>query len=211
MYFCIYCTRECKSQNALTQHSIRCKLNPMRIVVKASYGMLGKTHRGGNQYTKAASLGLPKPILSDQSRQLISRNSKAQVWSNERRADHSITMKRVVLAKPESYSSANRGRTKCISIDGIKCQGQWEVDFYLWCKDNNIDIRRNVDTFPYTWNGDRTYIPDFYLPTNDIYIEIKGYKTDRDSAKWNQFPKCLLTITKHEIKLIRDGTFTLGL
>jgi len=28
----------------------------------------------------------------------------------------------------------------------------------------------------------RNYIPDFYLPEHDIYIEVKGYWTD--AAKW---------------------------
>jgi len=28
----------------------------------------------------------------------------------------------------------------------------------------------------------RNYIPDFYLPEYDIYLEVKGYWTDR--AKW---------------------------
>ena len=37
-------------------------------------------------------------------------------------------------------------------------------------------------------NSQRYYTPDFYLPDEDIYIEIKGYKTIKDEAKWSQFP-----------------------
>jgi hypothetical protein len=33
------------------------------------------------------------------------------------------------------------------------------------------------------------YFPDFYLPETEEYIEIKGYKTERDEAKWKYFPK----------------------
>jgi hypothetical protein len=31
--------------------------------------------------------------------------------------------------------------------------------------------------------------PDFYLIESDTYVEVKGYKTEKDEAKWNQFPK----------------------
>jgi hypothetical protein len=32
------------------------------------------------------------------------------------------------------------------------------------------------------------YTPDFYLNAIDTYIEIKGYETDKDRAKWSQIP-----------------------
>jgi PAB1-binding protein PBP1 len=41
--------------------------------------------------------------------------------------------------------------------------------------------------------------PDFYLPGTDEFIEIKGYKTEKDTAKWNQFPADKkLTILMHK-------------
>ena len=33
------------------------------------------------------------------------------------------------------------------------------------------------------------YTPDFYLTDLKQYVEIKGYKTAKDQAKWDQFPK----------------------
>jgi len=34
----------------------------------------------------------------------------------------------------------------------------------------------------------------------EIYIEVKGYQTPKDDAKWKQFPKKLLIVKKKEIE-----------
>jgi hypothetical protein len=41
----------------------------------------------------------------------------------------------------------------------------------------------------------------------DLYVEVKGYETDRDRAKWRDFPKNLRIIKEAEIKQIRQGIF----
>ena len=35
---CKYCNKECKNQNSLTQHQIRCKDNPSRIFIAIPQG-----------------------------------------------------------------------------------------------------------------------------------------------------------------------------
>jgi hypothetical protein len=59
----------------------------------------------------------------------------------------------------------------------------------------------------YEWNGTRRYFPDFYIESIDLYIEVKGYETDRDRAKWLQFPEKLCIIKAAEIKKIKQGCF----
>lgn len=51
--------------------------------------------------------------------------------------------------------------------------------------------------------GDRTYYPDFYLPQDDLFIEVKGYETERDRAKWRDFPLKLKVIRKSDIEKFR--------
>jgi hypothetical protein len=116
-------------------------------------------------------------------------------------------MKKAVERNPEAYSSSNRGWTRQIIVDGIKLQGQWEVDFYLWAKDNGLNPKRPTESFTYEWNGTRSYFPDFYIESLDTYVEVKGYETDRDRAKWLTFPKKLRIIKEAEIKQIRQGCF----
>lgn len=166
-----------------------------------------------NQYTKAKETGVPY-IISDETRKKLSDASKktnARRWSSkENREKQSISMKRAVENHPESYSSSNRGRTKQIIFDNIKFQGKWELDFYKFCKQNNIAIIRSNEWFEYEWNGTRKYFPDFYLPEYDLYVEVKGYETERDLAKWSAFPKKLKVVKKEDIKSIRENTWALS-
>lgn len=129
------------------------------------------------------------------------------IWTNDKRLERSHKMKEAVKRCPESYTSSNRGRTKQILVDGIKLQGQWEVDFYNWAKSANLSPIRSTESFPYEWNGERLYHPDFYIPSLDLYIEVKGYETDRDRAKWLHFPKNLAIIKSKQIQEIRKGVF----
>ena len=163
-----------------------------------------------NQWTKAKETGIPY-VIKDATRSKLSnaaKNGNIKKWSDpEFRKKHSEAMKRAVEKYPESYTSSNRGRTKQIIFDGIKFQGKWELEFYQYCKANDITIERSNEWFEYEWNGSRKYFPDFYLPDLDMYIEVKGYETDRDRAKWRDFPKKLKVIQKQDIMNIREGCF----
>lgn len=122
------------------------------------------------------------------------------MWTEENRKHHSSIMTDVVISNPNSYTKSNRGRVKHINYDGIDFHGNWELDFYKWCKNNLINVVRNEQSFPYTYDKERMYFPDFFLPEHDIYIEIKGYQTDRDVAKWKHFPHKLLIIKNSDMK-----------
>ena len=45
----------------------------------------------------------------------------------------------------------------------------------------------------------------------NLYVEIKGYKTERDIAKWLWFPHPLAVVEKDGIKKIRKKQYTLEL
>jgi len=192
MLNCQYCGSTRINDNSLRQHEIRCKENPDGIIVKPSMGMLGKKGLGNNQFTKAKKLGLPPPTFSKES---IAKGIATKLKNgtlkktSEQKKNTSIAMKKAVEKYPESYTSANRGRTRQFIVDEIKLQGQWEVDFYMWAKKKNLNPQRPTQGFKYVWNGERTYYPDFYIESLDLYVEVKGYETERDQAKWSQFPK----------------------
>jgi hypothetical protein len=191
MFNCKFCNREMVKKNGLTLHEKACSVNP-------------NPNKTINQYHKD-----PSWKLSDTAREKIIESNKRQVWSIERREKHSNAMRLAVKNNPESYSSSNRGRTKQIIVDGLKLQGQWEVDFYNWCKETDIHVERPTQGFPYEWNGLRTYYPDFYLPELDLFVEVKGYEIDRDRAKWQAFPHSLRIIKLKEIRAIRKNAFSL--
>ena len=200
--FCQYCNKLTKSKISKQQHEIRCNSNPNGIKVKPSYGMLGK--KGANQYTYGAEMTeTTKKKISESTSQI---NLKR--WSDpQNRIKHSEAMKKAVENNPDAYTSANRGRTKQIIFDDIKFQGRWELDFYKWAKEKELNPVRPKSGFTYIWNGERTYFPDFYIESLDLYVEVKGYETDRDRSKWSQFPKKLCIIKETEIKKIKNKTF----
>lgn len=100
---------------------------------------------------------------------------------------------------------ANAGRCKLIKhispIAGeVYLNGTWEYKYALWLDENNIDWRRNKKGFPYMFDGKRRkYYPDFHLLSENKYVEVKGYETEKDKAKWSQFPEKLLVLKKIEL------------
>lgn len=87
-------------------------------------------------------------------------------------------------------------------------QGGWENLVANYMSSHNIGWTRTKKSFTYVYEGrEHEYFPDFYLLDYSIYIEVKGMKTDRDDAKWNQFPEKLLVIDKTNINDL-DSFFT---
>jgi hypothetical protein len=226
---CQYCSKPAKSLNSKVQHEIRCVNNPTRLDMSYNkFNFKNPTilptpciHCKKMYETKIALSNhvrrCPKnpnrimEVLTETGRAKIKQTTieqnKRQWQDTSTREKHRQSMRRAVENNPESYTSSNRGRTKQIIVDGIKLQGQWEVDFYLWAKENGLDPKRPNKSFTYEWNGTRTYFPDFYIESKDLYVEVKGYETDRDRAKWLHFPEKLRIIKEAEIKQIRQGIF----
>lgn len=181
---CPHCQKEYTNKIGYSNHIRRCPLNSNRIIEKL-------TDAGRDRIRQATSINNIKkwkdPVI---------------------RKKHQESMKRAVLNNPEAYTSSNRGRTKEIIFDNIKFQGRWELEFYQYCKAANIQIERSNEWFEYEWKGSRKYFPDFYLPEYDLYIEVKGFETDRDRAKWSSFPKKLRVIRKKDIIEIRKQRFS---
>lgn len=97
------------------------------------------------------------------------------------------------------------GRCKHIQYtkkDGspVWLQGSWEVKFVSFLDTRSVNWERNRVGYRYVFDGkDHLYFPDFYLPDFGFYVEVKGYETDKDQSKWNQFPFKLIVIKKQEI------------
>jgi len=200
MFICEYCNSERKSKMSLVQHRIRCKANPNGRPVKPSYGMLGK--KGTNQFTKEGSTY----VVSKETRQKLSKAFKGKKYSAEHRARHSVAMLEAVKRHPDSYSKNNVvGRVKNIEYNGCILKGSWELKVAQYLDTHNIRWTNDIQPFPYIWEGkERSYFPDFYLLDKDVYLEVKGYKRDRDVAKWQHFPHTLIVIDSNTIDNLND-------
>lgn len=83
----------------------------------------------------------------------------------------------------------------------VALDGSWELKVAEYFDNLNIDWERNTKRFPYInlKGKDATYCPDFYLPSKDLYIEVKGYTTDLDRCKWSQFSEKLEVWARQEL------------
>ena len=102
------------------------------------------------------------------------------------------------------------GRSKWFDVDGKKCQGTWERDFALYCNEHNIEWHR-CKPWKYVMDDKtRNYTPDFYIPSKDLYIEIKGNWWGDDRRKMDcvitQYPdRSILILEKEKYKQLLQG------
>ena len=102
------------------------------------------------------------------------------------------------------------GKSKWFEINGKKVQGTWELNFAKHCNDHSIKWDR-CKPWKYTMDGKvRSYTPDFYIPSKDLYIEIKGRWWGEDRRKMDcvieQHPdKNILILEKEQYNKLLEG------
>ena len=185
---CKFCKKSCKSLNSLTQHEMRCKENPDKL----QHSIQGFNNQGRPAWNKGLDMSTDDRVkknsesirhfytthdgwalgksLTDEHRQKISdtclRKSSEGTWHTS-------------LAKDHHYSY--RG-------NDLHCK--WELEYAKYLDSQGVVWVRCKERFAYTYQDkEHYYTPDFYLPDEDVYVEVKGYRTGKDSAKWKQFPK----------------------
>lgn len=88
----------------------------------------------------------------------------------------------------------------------VYVRSSYEKRFVLWLDSRQLNWKWNKDFFEYQWeNKKRKYYPDFYLPDQNLFVEIKGFKTKKDQAKWNQFPTSLVVIFGKDLEYLEHG------
>ena len=86
----------------------------------------------------------------------------------------------------------------------VYLDSSWELKYAEWLDSQGINWKRNIMKFPYQYEDKvHYYIPDFYLLDAKQYIQIKGYKTEKDLAKWQFFPHKLTVLMKSELKMLQ--------
>ena len=208
---CEKCGREI-CLNVLNLHLKECDGNPVPKKKRGKY-------RGKASWNKGLKL-IDCELLrrDDSTKEKIGKNtskSNKKRWSNlENRKKHSEIMIQTAKNYPDSYGVSNRSRAKHYEYKGERFQGTWELEFFKYCERNKIECKRNRECFPYFWREKiHYYYPDFYLEKFNVFIEIKGYETDRDVAKQRDFPvdRKLLILRRKEYDLFIKDQFILDL
>lgn len=132
--------------------------------------------------------------LSKESRQKIGAAKRGKKESKETRLKKSIAHKGLLNHK--DYCSCSccktmRGEskfiTKPVEYKGILMRSSWEVSYAQYLDKNNVKWEYEPKVFKLK-NGS-SYIPDFYLPKENVYVEIKGYLSKDSKTKIDSFVK----------------------
>lgn len=204
MIICKHCAKECKNKNSQRNHERLCKENPDRqyTTFQSDQFKSDPNRKFENQYTKAKRLGLDKPKVSDATKQALREANlrRTKEWNKENGKRISESIKKKV---EDGTWHTSLAKDMHIDYNGVDLHGSWELKYAQFLDQSNVKWTRNKDRFSYIYLGkERTYTPDFYLIDTDEYVEIKGYRTEKDDAKWSQFPadKKLTVLMKEDLK-----------
>ena len=203
-YICEFCGKVCKNPNSLRNHVRLCKLNPQRqLTTFEKYGaVVGFNAKGNIPWNKGLTAETNKSVANGRQKLQAKYNSGELVAYQpmddpEIREKHKASMKKAYA----NYTKRTPGKFKYGWYKNIWCDSSWELAYLLYCLDHNINLQRNKLGFSYIWEGSvHTYFPDFYLPDSKTFVEVKGYKSERDEAKINQFTDTLLIVEATAMK-----------
>ena len=92
--------------------------------------------------------------------------------------------------------------------DGNYYRSRWEITVANALHDCHIEFKYEPKRFKFSHKHNETYLPDFYLPKYNVWVEVKGY-WDKRSIKRKvlferEFPdERLMFIEKDEIERLK--------
>lgn len=180
MIYCPICNKELKSDKAKVAHIWR------------AHSEEGVAH---GQKTGAKSKGRanPRKGLTKETSESIKRvTEKMKATVATRIKNGTYVPRRMGDAARKrlsvEQSLKNRGgKCKWFEYNGQKLQGSWELNVAKKLDELNIPWYKptvHKDVLQYTLDGKiKSYTPDLYLPTYNVFLEIKGYWWGNDKAK----------------------------
>ena len=191
---CQFCGKILKSKIALIAHKVRCKQNPNK---KHWHTRKGKNvWKDYQSWNKGLSKETDQRLLKTSN--TYKKNFKTGKIKNighthTKETKEYLSQLRVNYLNSAQYISKPGGMFKFVKKHKVKnllgkqvlVQRTWEYNVALKLNENNILWQRG-NTISYIDAGvNRKYIPDFYLPELNEYIEVKGYFSDKNKNKMN--------------------------
>lgn len=105
--------------------------------------------------------------------------------------------------KPKKKLWSRKSDYTCLDGSIVSMDSSWEVACaqrldelgVKWTRDTSLKLQYRTEKLRL-----RNYIPDFYLPEYDIYLEVKGYWTE--AAKWKM--KDIMVRYPNKIRLLES-------
>ncbi len=198
MHICKFCGKSYSSLKGVNAHQPLCKQNPNG----KSPSSWATGNRKGVQSWNAGLIGDERCKHSESTKEKLSIATSSRTKEFNKNIGNIIS-KTIKKRVAEGTWHTSLAKHMHIDYNGADLHGSWEVAYAKYLASNLIKWVRNKDSFSYEFEGKmRKYTPDFYLIESDEYIEIKGYKTEKDSAKWSQFPshRKLKVLMKDDLK-----------
>lgn len=161
---CRFCGAEKKNGNSLRNHERLCRENPNRQI--SNFEKSKNSIRHSNQYIKALELGLPKPVLSEESRRKLSEKAKGRKHTEEWK------QKASERAKKQGFGGWHASRS--FDYNGIRLDSSYEVKFAEDLDKNKIKWSRPKPLLYKLNDEEHRYYPDFYLDDYGVYVDTKN-------------------------------------
>ena len=166
MHICPYCGKEYVKKQSLGGHIVNCKKHPNKSIYDEAHKRAGKTYSNHCKENPNLSAWLGKHH-SKETREKISLK-RAQQIENE------------FLNKP--YAKVKWYKVKNILNEEYSVRGHWEENVAKRLNDLKI-VWIKAKYITYVSDITHRYTPDFYIPSLNAYIEVKGHYSDDDKMK----------------------------
>lgn len=159
IFKCEFCKREFNTKNAWCSHKGKCKQNPngARPTKKWLEAMHKRKGKGTNQFTFAKEHNLPKPEISEETREKIKKGNLGKHLSEDTKKKISEARKKYLFENPDKVPFKLYHSSK---------ESYPEKYFREWLQKENIFSEREYQVGLYTL--------DFAWPERKIYLEIDG-------------------------------------
>ena len=157
-----------------------------KVVTEETRAKLSKAHTG-RKHTKAYCRKMSK-IKKGIAPKNVAMLSSKEVIEKRRKTLSKTIAEKMNLGIPVGFSTVRGGRRA--DLDNIFFRSSWEANYarYLNAVDVKWEYEKHSFEFPIK-RGTRFYTPDFYLPDEHTWIEIKGRMEGTSKTKLSRFKK----------------------
>lgn len=137
-----------------------------------------------------------RPPITDETRKKLSIINTGRIFTDEWKKKISENHADVSgknnprYGKPPNYPR-NKWKKRGKMELGHPVRSSWEFNFCRFLQEQLIYYQYEPETFELILENGKecTYTPDFYIPLYDIWFEVKGYMSEREKNKINEFRK----------------------
>lgn len=141
--------------------------------------------RKGKPLSEEHKKAIGKGLLNQENKEIRYKNLSKKLKGHQ----HSKESIEKMIKNRSNTDKPFRGKAGIREDLGIYVRSTWEANFARVLKYMNVEFQFEPQIFWLTLPNGRelSYTPDFYLPKEDKYIEVKGYWMDDAKMKYDLF------------------------